>query len=115
MESVREVIYILKERIKEASDQQRKAKWLRKTVNLHPNHAEWEQELATTHYRYSVSNRAEYISALLAFHHEIRGQQFAGHESHREGATLYVYDRVLDELREEFSDILSLVQADRAA
>jgi len=115
METVREVLDTLTERTKEASEHQKKAKWLRRTVHLHPKHDEWMEELAEVPYRYDVGTRAKYISALLAFHHEIRGQRFDGHDSWRHDAFPHVFKMVLDQLREEFSETLALVYADLAA
>jgi len=116
MLTVREVLDILTERIKEASGYQRKAKWLRRTVHLHPKHNEWMEELNGVAYRYNVGSRAEYISALLTFHHQIRGQvKLESHLSHRPDAFPHVYDKVLDQLEEEFAETLVLVWAQKAA
>lgn len=114
MLTVREILNTLNERIATASEEQKKAKWTRKTVHTHPNHNEWVKDLSQTKYRYSVENRAGYISALLAFHHEIRGQEeFQNHEN--QTVTPYCYYRELTALRAEFCETLQFVQAEKAA
>jgi hypothetical protein len=113
MLTVREVLNVIRERIAIASDEQRKAKCMRKTVHVHPMSVEWAKELMLTKYGLHTYGRADYISALLAFHHEIRGHETC--QNHERKDSCYVYYRELDRLREEFSDTLALVWTSKAA